>query len=220
MLSLLAPTEALDPMHLLLGASGPVFVILWTLLIAAAVTWMIIGIKLRQLARWEAAERELEARLGPSPDPAVLSSAVTSSQALGAEVLRQLLAVREQPDLLDATCERALTRLQRRVAGLMTLLSSIAAVSPFVGLLGTVYGIMDAFLRIGREKSASLPVVAPAIGEALIVTAAGLFAAIPAVIAYNFLSRRIEDSLDAVGAAAGVWIQILRRKSHASPEER
>jgi biopolymer transport protein TolQ len=66
-------------------------------------------------------------------------------------------------------------------------------------------------LRIGREKSASLPVVAPAIGEALIVTAAGLFAAIPAVIAYNFLGRRIDDLLASVRAASGVWIQILKR---------
>jgi biopolymer transport protein TolQ len=70
---------------------------------------------------------------------------------------------------------------------------------------------MDAFLRIGREKSATLPVVAPAIGEALIVTAAGLFAAIPAVIAYNFLGRRIDDLLASVRAASGLWIQILKR---------
>ncbi len=59
-------------------------------------------------------------------------------------------------------------------------LSSIASASPFVGLFGTVWGIMQAFLRIGVEKSASLPVVAPAIGEALIATAVGLVAAIPA----------------------------------------
>lgn len=212
MLSFATPTEELDPMSLLLGASGPVFVILWSLVAAAAISWMIIVIKLRQLRRWDAAELELSSRLGSSRDAAQMLTAATScKEALGAEVLRELIAVRAEPDLLEATAERALTAVQRRVSNLMTFLSSVAAVSPFVGLLGTVYGIMDAFLRIGREKSASLPVVAPAIGEALIVTAAGLFAAIPAVIAYNFLSGRIEDLLASVRGSSGVWIQILRR---------
>jgi biopolymer transport protein TolQ len=206
------PTEELDPMSLLVGASGPVFVILWSLLIAAAVSWMIIGIKLRQLARWDEAERELNTRLGASRESAeLLSAAQAAKESLGAHVLRELVAIRAEPDLLEATAERTLTTVQHRVSRLMTFLSSVAAVSPFIGLLGTVYGIMDAFLRIGREKSATLPVVAPAIGEALIVTAAGLFAAIPAVIAYNFLGRRIDDLLASVRAASGVWIQILKR---------
>jgi biopolymer transport protein TolQ len=216
MLSFAAPIEDLDPMSLLLGASGPVFVILWSLVAAAAISWMIIGIKIRQLSRWEAAERELHSRLGSSREPEqLLSAAQSCKEALGAEVLRELVAVQSEPDLLEATAERTLTIVQRRASAMMTFLSSVAAVSPFVGLLGTVYGIMDAFLRIGREKSASLPVVAPAIGEALIVTAAGLFAAIPAVIAYNFLGRRIEDDMAAVRSASGVWIQILRRSARS-----
>jgi biopolymer transport protein TolQ len=207
-----APPEELDPMSLLVGASGPVFVILWSLLIAAAASWMVIVIKLRQLSRWDKAERELAARLNSSRSPAqLLATAQWSKEALGAEVLRDLVAIQTEPDLLEATSERSLTAIQQRASRLMTFLSSVGAVSPFIGLLGTVYGIMDAFLRIGREKSATLPVVAPAIGEALIVTAAGLFAAIPAVIAYNFLGRRIEDSLASIRAASGVWIQILRR---------
>jgi biopolymer transport protein TolQ len=208
-----APTEALDPMSLLLGASGPVFVILWCLVFAAGVSWMIIVIKHRQLSRWSAAELQLNAQLtGPNRDAAQLSAAAkASSAALGAAVLRELIEVQAEPDLLEPTCERALTTVQYRVSRLMTVLSSVGAVAPFVGLLGTVYGIMDAFLRIGREKSASLPVVAPAIGEALIVTAVGLFAAIPAVIAFNFLNRRIEELIASIRAAAGVWIQILRR---------
>lgn len=213
MLSFAAPTEDLDPMSLLMGASGPVFIILWSLVAAAAISWMIIVIKLRQLKRWDAAELELSTRLGASREAVQMwSAAAACKDALGSDVLRELIGVQGEPDLLEATAERALTTIQRRVFGLMTFLSSVAAVSPFIGLLGTVYGIMDAFLRIGREKSASLPVVAPAIGEALIVTAAGLFAAIPAVIAYNFLSRRIEDLLASVRGSSGVWIQILRRK--------
>ena len=70
---------------------------------------------------------------------------------------------------------------------------------------------MDAFLRIGVEKSASLPVVAPAIGEALIATAVGLVAAIPATIAYNYVDRRINDLLSEVSASADAWVEVLVR---------
>jgi biopolymer transport protein TolQ len=208
-----AASEVLDPMSLLLGASGPVFVILWCLLAAAAGSWMVIVVKLRQLSRWEAAELRLAATVGRQRDAEQLVRAAVSCDALGAVVLRELLAVRAEPDLLAATSERALTLVQQQMGKTMTFLSSVAAVSPFVGLLGTVYGILDAFLRIGREQSASLPVVAPAIGEALIVTAVGLFAAIPAVIAYNFLGRRLDDLLASIRGSAGVWIQILQRGS-------
>jgi biopolymer transport protein TolQ len=91
----------------------------------------------------------------------------------------------------------------------MPTLSSIAAASPFVGLFGTVWGIMQAFLRIGVEKSASLPVVAPAIGEALIATAVGLVAAIPATIAYNYIDKRVADLLDEVSASSEAWVEVL-----------
>ena len=211
-LSFAPATEALDPMSLLLGASGPVFVILWCLLGAAGVSWMIIVLKLRQLGRWEQAERLLIQTVGSSRKPEQLGAAAAGSpDALGGVVLRELVGIRTEPDLLQPTLERALHGIQQRMTRLMTVLSSVGAVAPFVGLLGTVYGILDAFLRIGREQSASLPVVAPAIGEALIVTAVGLFAAIPAVLAFNFLNRRIDELLTSIRVAAGVWVQILRR---------
>jgi len=105
--------------------------------------------------------------------------------------------------------KRALATEQQRVTTLMPTLSSIAAASPFVGLFGTVWGIMQAFLRIGVEKSASLPVVAPAIGEALIATAVGLVAAIPATIAYNYIDKRVADLLDEVSASSEAWVEVL-----------
>lgn len=79
------------------------------------------------------------------------------------------------------------TRLERRLA----FLATTASVTPFVGLFGTVWGIMNAFENIGRMASASLAVVAPGISEALITTAAGLAAAIPAAVFYNFYSSRL-----------------------------
>ena len=68
---------------------------------------------------------------------------------------------------------------------------------------------MDAFLAIGLAKSASLPVVAPAIGEALIATAFGLIAAIPATIAYNFVEQQLTDLLEEVEASGGTWVELL-----------
>jgi biopolymer transport protein TolQ len=78
----------------------------------------------------------------------------------------------------------------------MSLLGTIGSTSPFIGLFGTVYGIMDAFLSIGNQQNANLPVVAPKIAEALIATAIGLVAAIPAVMAYNYFARRVQVVAD------------------------
>ena len=75
----------------------------------------------------------------------------------------------------------------------MNWLATVAAISPFVGLLGTVWGIIDAFGSLGMEGSASLRAVAPGISEALFTTALGLFAAIPAAIFYNYFASQIRE---------------------------
>jgi biopolymer transport protein TolQ len=87
----------------------------------------------------------------------------------------------------QTAASEAVTTLERR----MTWLATIAAVSPFVGLFGTVIGVIDAFHGLGTAGAATLRAVAPGISEALITTAAGLFVAVPAVVAYNQLSARI-----------------------------
>ena len=75
----------------------------------------------------------------------------------------------------------------------LTWLATIGAITPFIGLFGTVWGIIDAFMGLGSAGTASLSSVAPGISEALITTAAGLFAAIPAVIAYNLFVQRVKE---------------------------
>jgi biopolymer transport protein TolQ len=94
---------------------------------------------------------------------------------------------------------RALTKASNaevaRMEKMMGFLATTGSVTPFIGLFGTVWGIMDAFIRIGSTKSASLAIVAPGIAEALIATAVGLFAAIPAVIAYNAFLHTIKDRI-------------------------
>jgi biopolymer transport protein TolQ len=94
---------------------------------------------------------------------------------------------------------RALTKASNgevaKMERMMSFLATTGSVSPFIGLLGTVWGIMDAFLKINATRSASLLSVAPGIAEALIATAVGLFAAIPAVIAYNTFLHKIKDHI-------------------------
>jgi biopolymer transport protein TolQ len=90
---------------------------------------------------------------------------------------------------LQLATSEEITRLERN----MGLLATTATVSPFIGLFGTVWGVMDAFAGLGEVGSASLRAVAPGIAEALITTAAGLFTAIPAVIAYNHYLQDIRS---------------------------
>ncbi|MCA9653382.1 MAG: MotA/TolQ/ExbB proton channel family protein [Myxococcales bacterium] len=199
-------------MSLVLHASGPVAVVLWTLVGAAVAAWVLIVVKDRQLRRWRAAERAFERALqGPRSLAQIVELCERHQDAPGARVVAALCRRHREPDVLPAVAEAVLAEQQERLSRLMPALASIGSASPFVGLLGTVYGIMDAFLRIGREKSATLPVVAPAIGEALIATAVGLFAAIPAVVAYNALSKRIEDFLGRVQATSRQWVVVVSR---------
>jgi biopolymer transport protein TolQ len=94
----------------------------------------------------------------------------------------------------QTAASEAVTSLERR----MTWLATIAAVSPFVGLFGTVWGVVDAFYGLGTAGAATLRAVAPGISEALITTAAGLFVAVPAVVAYNQFTARIRVFASAI----------------------
>jgi biopolymer transport protein TolQ len=208
----------LDPVSLVLHASGPVFVVVWGLVAAALVVWTITVLKLLQLTRLSAAERRFEAESvqAVSADQ-LFSLSRRHPDAPGARVVLALARRAGGHKLIEATAKRAIVTEQQRAGSLMATLSSIAAAGPFVGLFGTVYGIMDAFLRIGQQKSASLPVVAPAIGEALIATAIGLFAAIPAVVAYNAINKRIEDLLAELEASSEGWVAIAGAEPEPAP---
>ena len=99
------------------------------------------------------------------------------------------------------------TRLERR----LSFLATTASVGPFIGLFGTVWGIMDAFGDIGRMGSANLAVVAPGISEALITTAMGLFAAIPAAVFFNFFSSRVKVLSSMMDDFALEFLNIVER---------
>jgi biopolymer transport protein ExbB len=93
----------------------------------------------------------------------------------------------------------------------MSMLATIGSIAPFVGLFGTVWGIMNSFIGISKAQTTNLAVVAPGIAEALLATAIGLAAAIPAVVIYNFFNRRTRSYLDLVGRASGAVGRLLSR---------
>ena len=200
----------LNPVDLVLHSSGPVFVVFWMLVVMSALVWLIAILKALQFARMSGALRAFEKEafnLVDAKDLFELARRHASSP--GGRVVLALSRRGGSAKVLESIGRRAVVDEQRRGGRLMTLLASIASRARFIGLFGTVWGILDAFLRIGREKSASLPVVAPAIGEALIATAVGLFAAIPALIFYNLLNRRLEDVVAELEAATEQWVSVV-----------
>ncbi len=100
----------------------------------------------------------------------------------------------------------------------LSLLATIGSISPYIGLFGTVWGIMRSFIALGAVEHASLAMVAPGIAEALIATAMGLFAAIPAVIAYNRYAEQVDRLSSTYENFAEEFATILQRQSHATDE--
>ena len=97
-------------------------------------------------------------------------------------------------EFVDRSLRQAVTRESSKLQAGMTVLATVGATAPFVGLLGTVWGIYGALIKIGATGQASIDAVAGPVGEALIMTALGLFVAIPAVLAYNFFNRTNSDT--------------------------
>jgi len=112
----------------------------------------------------------------------------------------------------DRVMQITVTREMDRADAYMTFLASTGATAPFIGLFGTVWGIMNSFQSIALAKNTSLVVVAPGIAEALFATALGLLAAIPAVVAYNKLSRELDRYAGRLDGFAGEFSAIISRQ--------
>lgn len=173
------------------ASSVPGALIEWLLVAGLAFVVATTVIKTRQLRRWRVAQAGFESALARVVDPGALH--VLAQGHRMAPTARLVGALVHAPVRTVAVLDRAIVGERRRVMSMMVALATTAAVAPFVGLLGTVWGILTAFLRIGEHGTASLGVVAPAVGEALAATALGLVVAIPAVAAYNLLGRALDD---------------------------
>lgn len=215
-------TISLDPITLVTQASLPVRLTVATLLAASTGLWIIAVAKFRQLSRLASAERGfLQTARASTEAHGLMAAATAHEDAPGARVV---LALASRPQgvgvaRLEAAAEQAVVAERKRASSLLSPLGTIASAAPYVGLFGTVYGIMDAFVRIGAEQSASLPVVAPAIGEALFTTAVGLATAIPAVVLFNALDKRASDLLAALEASSSEWVAMLAaRNDYETPQ--
>ena len=187
-------------MQLIVDASLLVKVVLLILLCFSICSWTVIGYK--QYALLMAAKESESFRRVFKTSRKIEELAKTARTLTRSPLANVFRAVAlEQDHLSKDELRRALKRYQtlesEKLYARLTFLATTGSTSPFIGLLGTVWGIMNAFRGVGAASSASLAVVASGIAEALITTAAGLMTAIPAVVAYNYcLSRARNISLE------------------------
>lgn len=191
---------------LLMEASIPVQVVMLLLIAASVMSWSIIFTKRRLIKKTKDASDEFEAAFWSGGDLNTLYNSATRKKggSIGMasifeagfrEFNRAVAAGGDSPEKVVEECRRAMRvgqmREVDRLEQSLATLATIGSTSPYVGLFGTVWGIMGAFMGLANVQSATLAVVAPPIAEALIATAMGLFAAIPAVIAYNRYADKV-----------------------------
>lgn len=200
------------------------------LVLASVITWAIFFSKSVELL---SQKRRLKREQQQLAEARSLDQALDMTSSFHGKSLTTLLVNEAQNELElsagsednEGIKERTGFRLERRVAAVGRhmgrgngYLATIGAISPFIGLFGTVWGIMNSFRGLASAQQATLATVAPGIAEALIATAIGLFAAIPAVIAYNRFSARSETLLSRYYTFADEFQAILHRKVHTSED--
>ncbi len=193
-------TTDMSILSLVMGASFPVQIVLFILLAASFASWSIIFTKRRLIRRTKSASDDFETSFWSGGDLNTLYRAASRQKGGSSGMasifeagFREFNRVTQQggvePDKVVDECRRAMRVSQMRevdrLEESLATLATIGSTSPYVGLFGTVWGIMNSFRALGNVQSATLAMVAPGIAEALVATAMGLFAAIPAVIAYN-----------------------------------
>ncbi|KJC51152.1 ABC transporter ATPase [Bradyrhizobium sp. LTSP885] len=183
----------------------------WTIFIAKMIELTVVQNKLRgALAKISDARSLAEAQFALGAKGSVLSSFIAAAMREGrlSAGISSDSGIKERAASSFAEIMRSEAR---RIRLGMGLLATIGATSPFVGLFGTVWGIMNSFIGISKSQTTNLAVVAPGIAEALLATAIGLVAAIPAVIIYNHFSRVTKGYLELVSRASGAAGRLLSR---------
>ena len=228
-----AELKELSPWTMFKSADVVVKAVMIGLAFASLVTWTIFIAKMVELA---VVQRKVRSALTKIADARSLAEAQFALGSKGS-VLASFLAAAMREARLSAGIssdagikERAASSFAeivraeaRRIRLGMGLLATIGATSPFVGLFGTVWGIMNSFIGISKSQTTNLAVVAPGIAEALLATAIGLVAAIPAVIIYNHFARVTKGYLELVNRASGAAGRLLSRdldRTHVSSGQR
>ncbi|MEX0618049.1 MAG: protein TolQ [Pseudohongiellaceae bacterium] len=224
--------EALSPLDLILNASPPVQFVMFILLLASVVSWVMIVQRWMVLTAASKGVFSFERRFWSGMDLSQLykegSQMQKDNQTLtGMEIIfrsgfKEFMRLRQQAGIdKEAVMEGAhramrvaFSREEEKLEKHLAFLATVGSVSPYVGLFGTVIGIMNSFLSLATQSQATLQVVAPGIAEALIATAMGLFAAIPAVVAYNRYSSRLESISSSYATFSDEFSSILHRQIH------
>lgn len=219
---------------LVLGASLVVQLVMLLLLAASVASWAIILRKRRVLQDAIAGSDAFETSFWSGGDLTSVYREVTRDGKTPTDMaglfeagFREFRRLTQQSGLgaeqVLEGCHRAMRVAQMRemdrLEQNLATLATIGSTSPYVGLFGTVWGIMNSFHAIGNVKSATLAMVAPGISEALIATAMGLFAAIPAVIAYNRYADKVTRLEVRFDTFTEEFAAILQRHAHARPRE-
>ena len=216
-------------LHLITGASFVVQLVMLLLLVVSMVSWTMIFRRRSALQDARQAADDFEDRFWSGGDLAALFREITSQseQAVGMAGIFQsgfneFARLRKQPGADPRAVVEGAQRVMRVVLSRETdelethlsFLATVGSTSPYVGLFGTVWGIMNSFRGLGNAQQATLQMVAPGIAEALIATAMGLFAAIPAVIAYNRYSHDVERLISRYDNFLEEFSTILQRQAH------
>jgi len=219
----------LDPIQLILHASITVQLVMLTLILASVFSWWIIYDRAVLLRKARVLADAFEDRFWSGIDLAELYRDETAEgrepagmAAVFALGFREFVRLKRNPGfdtmaVIEGARRQmnvALSREMERLEAHLATLATVGSTSPYVGLFGTVWGIMSAFHALGNMKQATLSLVAPGIAEALIATAMGLFAAIPAVVAYNRYSNTVERLNNRYEDFLDEFTSILQRQSH------
>jgi biopolymer transport protein ExbB len=208
----------LSPWGMFANADVVVQAVMIGLAFASLVTWTVWLAKTIELGR---AARAAKRRLGLLESDTTLSSVERDGSDAVAQIIRS--AAREMQlsggiiddgfkERIALRLERVEAAMSRQIARGTGVLATIGATAPFVGLFGTVWGIMNAFIGISEAHTTNLAVVAPGIAEALLATALGLIAAIPAVVIYNHLARSIAAYRALLGDASAQVMLLISRQ--------
>jgi len=226
--------ESLSILHLISNASLIVQIVMALLLLASMVSWVMIVQRGMYHAKARAALNAFESVFWSGTDLTQLyrqGNANAGRQSIdGVENIfragfKEFTRLRQQgstdPDAIMEGTQRAMrvahTREEEKLESNLPFLASVASVSPYIGLFGTVWGIMNSFRGLANVHQATLATVAPGISEALVATAMGLFAAIPAVLAYNRFSANAERLTIRYETFAEEFSAILHRQVHSKP---
>ncbi len=217
---------------LILKASLLVQLVMLTLVLMSVFSWAMIIQRRKALADAQQNAKKFEDKFWSGVDLSKLYSELSARANLGGMEAMFAAGFKEYARLsksnhasagsiMDGTHRAMRVSLSREIEKLessLSFLATVGSISPYIGLFGTVWGIMNSFIALGQAKQATLQMVAPGIAEALIATAMGLFAAIPAVIAYNRFSHSVEKVESSYGNFMEEFSNILHRQAVANSE--